>query len=175
MTEADRDAWLAIATADGPPPDPEHDDPGHDDLDPADPALPYDVDIDALRAESRRIAAEQVVAAEHIARLGCTAEVAAAAASLGRRGPGQPGSAVLFSFAEDAAGEGDRYAGASDDELLGIICALDRAEASACSLKHAAVAELIRRRPAPGAAVAGPAHLPDRHRDLRSPAGGSWP
>ena len=134
-------------------------------------ALPFDVDLDVLRAESRRIAAGQAIAAEHIARLGCTAELAAAAASVGPRGPGgpgsadrfpgeyaspaggfaaghpldvAPGSAVLFSFAEDAAGEGDRYAGASDDELLGVICALDRAEASACSLKHAAVAELIR-------------------------------
>ena len=31
-----------------------------------------------------------------------------------------------------------------------MICALDRAEAAACVLKQAAVAELIRRRPEPG-------------------------
>jgi len=31
--------------------------------DPADPALPYDVDIDVLRAESRRIAAAQAAKA----------------------------------------------------------------------------------------------------------------
>jgi hypothetical protein len=94
----------------------------------------------------------------------------------GRRGPGQPGSArrvsddspgpagafatghlldaapggaALLGFAENAAGENDRFAGTSDDELTGVICALDRAEAAASALKHTAVAELIRRRPDP--------------------------
>ena len=42
-----------------------------------------------------------------------------------------------------------------------MLCALDRAEASACALKHAAVAELIRRRPEPGAPLLpGPAQMP---------------
>ena len=41
-----------------------------------------------------------------------------------------------------------------------MICAWDRVEAYASSRKHAAVAELIRRRPAPGAVVAGPAQMP---------------
>ena len=54
----------------------------------------------------------------------------------------------------------DRFAGASDDELAGIICALDRAEATACSLKHAALAAFTRRRPAPGCGLEGPAELP---------------
>ena len=71
-----------------------------------------------------------------------------------------PGCAALGLFVEDAAGEDDRYAGASDDELLGVICAADRAEASACARKHAAVAELVRRRPAPGCGLAGPAGMP---------------
>ena len=71
-----------------------------------------------------------------------------------------PGCLTLGQFAEEAAGEDDRYPGASDDELAGAICAWDRVEAYAGSRKHAAVAELIRRRPAPGAAVAGPAQLP---------------
>src|SRR5208282_813487 len=53
-----------------------------------------------------------------------------------------PGSAALHGLAEYAAGTGDRFAGASDNELIGVLCALDRAEASACALKHAAVAEL---------------------------------
>jgi hypothetical protein len=109
------------------------------------------------------------------------------AAPSGRRGPGEPGSAhripgespgpsgafatgqpldvapgcaALHGLAENAAGTGDRFAGASDDELIGVLCALDRAEASAAALKHAAVAELIRRRPEPGAALAGPAQMP---------------
>ena len=71
-----------------------------------------------------------------------------------------PGGGVLLGFAEDAAGAGDRFTGASDDELAGVIGALDRAEATACSLKHAALAEFTRRRPAPGFALEGPAQLP---------------
>jgi hypothetical protein len=68
---------------------------------------------------------------------------------------------MLGQFAEEAAGDDDRYPGASDDELVGAICAWDRVEAYAGSRKHAAVAELIRRRPAPGAAVQGPARMPE--------------
>jgi len=71
-----------------------------------------------------------------------------------------PGSAALLGLAEYAAGPGDRFTGATDNELIGIMCAVDRAEASACALKHAAVAELIRRRPEPGAALTGPAQMP---------------
>jgi len=71
-----------------------------------------------------------------------------------------PGGGALHGLAEHVAGPGDRFAGASDDELIGVLCALDRAEASAAALKHAAVAELIRRRPEPGAALAGPAQMP---------------
>ncbi len=124
-----------------------------------------------------------------MARLGLTAAMAAdAAAALGRRGPGMPGSAqsfpgvyasrssgfasgkpldtapgclVLGQFAEEAAGPDDRYPGASDDELGGAICAWDRVEAYASSRKHAAAAELIRRRPAEGCAPAGPARMPE--------------
>jgi hypothetical protein len=123
------------------------------------------------------------------ARSGHTATLAAIAAVVaGRRGPGMPGSAERFPggcaspaagfatgepldvapgcatlglFAEDAAGDDDRYAGASDDELLGVICARDRAEAAMAAGKYAAVAELVRRRPAPGCALAGPAQMPE--------------
>jgi hypothetical protein len=42
-----------------------------------------------------------------------------------------PGSATLGSFLEDMAGEDDRYAGASDDELQGVICGWERDEANA--------------------------------------------
>ena len=71
-----------------------------------------------------------------------------------------PGCAVLALFLEEVAGGDDRYAGASGDELLGVICGWDRAEANASAGQHAAVAELIRRRPARGAAVDGPAAMP---------------
>ena len=93
------------------------------------------------------------------------------AASGGRRGPGQPGSARLFPdesssraatfgtglvldvmpgcpdlamLADRAAGEDDRYEGASDDELIGVLCAWDRLEAHMAARKLAAFAELIR-------------------------------
>ena len=104
-----------------------------------------------------------------------------------RRGPGQPGSArrlpgespgpvgafgagqlldtapggpVVFGQAEHAAGDGARFAAATEDELTGIICGLDRTEAAACALKHAAVAELIRRSPDDGYPLEGPAQMP---------------
>ena len=183
------EAWLAATDSGDPPPDPEQDPRWYPD--PDDPALPGDVDLDGLRAESRRIAAaqaaEQAAEAERAARLPRDAEIPQAGVRVGRRGPGMPGSArrvpgeyagpaggfgtgqpldvapgggVLLGFAEDAAGAGDRFAGASDDELAGIIGALDRAEAAACSLKHAALAEFTRRRPAPGCAPDGPAGMP---------------
>ena len=142
-----------------------------------------------LLAEAREIIADRARAAEAAARWGQTGLLGALGAMVtGRRGPGMPGSeqtfpgeypspaagfgtgqpldvapgsAVLASFLQDAAGDDDRYAGASDDELAGVICAQDRVQASASASKHAAIAELIRRRPAPGAAVEGAAQMPE--------------
>jgi hypothetical protein len=98
----------------------------------------------------------------------------AAAASARRRGPGQPGSAGLRAgesssraaafgtgqcldvmpaspdlalLADRAAGPDDSYAGASDDELIGGLCAWDRTESHAHARKLAAITELRRRRP----------------------------
>ena len=190
------EAWLASIDSDEAPPDPEQD------LrwcpDPEDQALPDDVDLEPLRAESRRIAAgkaaEQAAEAEYAARLPRDVEVPQAGVRVGRRGPGMPGSArrvpgeyagpaggfgtgqpldlapgggVLLSFAEDVAGTKDRFTGASDDELAGIIGALDRAETTACSLKHAALAEFTRRRPAPGYAPGGRGAAARRTRGVR--------
>src|SRR5205807_3682960 len=95
----------------------------------------------------------------------------------GRRGPGQPGSARVFpgesaspaagfgpgmaldvlpgcaglaaaADAADAAGDGG-FAGVSETELIGVMCAWDRVEAHAAARKLAAVAELARRNPGP--------------------------
>ncbi len=146
------------------------------------------MDYDELAAEAERITDEQAREAAVLAGLGLTAAMAAdAAVAAGRRGPGMPGSAESFPgvyasrasgfasgkpldaapgcvtlarFAEEAAGQDDRYPGASDDELLGVIAAWDRVEAHACARKHAAVAELIRRRPERGCALEGPAQMP---------------
>jgi hypothetical protein len=71
-----------------------------------------------------------------------------------------PGGGTLAFFAELAAGEDNRYAGLSDNELDGVISAWDRQEAHACARKHAAVAEFIRRRPDPECGAAGPAQMP---------------
>jgi hypothetical protein len=151
----------------------EDEDPGdpdeYQDPDNAPPSGLDDAQLEALLAESREITADQARAA---AQLGHTAVLAAVGAIVtGRRGPGMPGSAQAFpgeypspaagfasgmpldttpgcatlaSFLEDTAGDDDRYAGATDDELLGVICAWDRTEANASAGKHAAIAELMR-------------------------------
>jgi Domain of unknown function (DUF222) len=177
----DDPAYLALRAADT--------DPGDLDLEDPDDDPPPDVDDGELAAEAAEIIAAQDRAAAVMARLGLTAAMAAdAAAAMGRRGPGMPGSAerfpgvyasrasgfasgkpldtapgclVLGQFAEEAAGPDDRYPGASDDELGGAICAWDRVEAYASSRKHAATAELIRRRPAAGCEPQGPAQMPE--------------
>jgi len=133
--------------------------------------------IAEARVKGRELAADQAAVAAAWARSGHTAVVAALASVVsGRRGPGMPGSADRYpaehaspaagfapglpldtapgcaglgSFLEDAAGEDDRYIGVTDDELIGVICGWDRSEAHASARKHAAVAELIRRRPGP--------------------------
>jgi hypothetical protein len=161
----------------------------YEDPDNAPPAGLDDAQLAALIAEARAAAGDQARAAAVMARLGHTAVLAAVGAvAAGRRGPGMPGSAESFpgedpspaagfasgmpldvapgcatrgSFLEGAAGDEDRYAGASDDELLGVICGWDRVEANASARKHAAIAEFIRRRPPPGCAVGGRAQLPE--------------
>ena len=145
---------------------------------------PWDYDLDAIIAECRRVTAEKAAAVARAARLGLPG---GQPIPLGRRGPGQPGSArrspreylsraagfaagmlldvmpgcgALAGFAAEAAGDDDRYDGASDDEVAGVISAWDRVEAYASARKHAAVAELIRRRPEPGCAPEGTAGMP---------------
>src|SRR5580704_14508396 len=100
--------------------------------------------------------------------------LAAKAASTGRRGPGQPGSARVFPgescspaaafgpgmtldvlpgcpqlamAADAAAGDDGRFGGVSEAELVGVMCAWDRVEAHAHARKLAAIAELARRNP----------------------------
>ncbi|MGH3176656.1 MAG: DUF222 domain-containing protein, partial [Streptosporangiaceae bacterium] len=101
--------------------------------------------------------------------------LAVEAATSGRRGPGQPGSARVFpgqssspaaafgpgmvfdvlpgcaqlAVAADAAAEDDGFAGVSEAELIGVVCAWDRVEAHAGARKLAAAAELARRNPSP--------------------------
>jgi hypothetical protein len=180
----DRDeAYLAALAEDCDPGDPDED----QDPDCAPPPGLDDTGLAALIAEAREVTEDQARAADVAARLGQTAAMGAVAAAIGRRGPGMPGSARSFPgeyasgaagfatgkpldtapgcaalgwFAGDAAGDQDRYPGATDDELVGAICAWDRAEAHMAARKHGAVAEFIRRRPARGFAPQGRAAMP---------------
>jgi hypothetical protein len=71
-----------------------------------------------------------------------------------------PGCNALAGFADQAAGVDDRFDGAGDDEVAGVIAAWDRVEAHASARKHAAIAEFTRRRPEPGCSPEGPAQMP---------------
>ena len=176
----DEDLWAARPVGEEPP-DPDRY------IDPEDPPLPGEAGLDAILAGCREITADQARAAALAAAAGTAGALAAAAArAAGRRGPQMPGSAcvpgeylgpaggfasglpldtmpgglVLMGLAGGAAGEDDSYPGASDDELVGVICAWDRVQSHASARKHAAAAELIRRRPAPGCVLEGPARMP---------------
>jgi len=168
-------------------PPPEDEDAWADGVDPEDLAVWLDdAQMAALYAEAAQVTTDAARAREVTDRLGLTAARAAVAAE-DRRGPGMPGSAKTFPgeyvsrasgfaagmpldtaagcvtlglFAEEGAGDDDRCAGASDDELLGLICGWDRVQAHAAARKHAAVAEFIRRRAARGFPPEGPAAMP---------------
>jgi hypothetical protein len=148
-----REAYLAVLADEEYPGDPDEE----QDPDNAPPPGLDDAELAALIAEAREVTADQARAAAVAARLGTTAALAAAGtASLARRGPGMPGSAQSFPgeytsraagfasgkpldvahgcaalgmFAEDAAGEDGPFRSATDDEVLGLICAWDRAGA----------------------------------------------
>jgi len=75
---------------------------------------------------------------------------------------GLPGGAELAFLAGAAAGDGDRYPGATDAELDGLIAAWDRVEAHASARKHLAIAQFIRRRPEQGCEPEVPGGIPAR-------------
>jgi hypothetical protein len=158
MTAAEREAWLDHLCQSGDPPELEED----------------EEDCEPLTAAELAEIRELTASASPLLPL---------VASEGRRGPGQPGSARgqpgesssraaafgpgmvldvmpgcagLALAADAAAGDDDSFAGVSDAELLGVLCAWDRVEAHAAARKLAAVAELIRRSPAEGCEMGGP-------------------
>jgi hypothetical protein len=144
--DPERETWLARAR--------EHDEPPGEDED--------DGNFEPFTAEE--LAEIQEAAADEL--------LAVTAATTGRRGPGQPGSARVFpgesssraaafgpgmpldvlpgcaglAVAADAADERG-FAGVSEAELVGVVCAWDRVEAHAHARKLLAVAELARRNP----------------------------
>ena len=146
--DPERETWLDRAR--------EHDDPpGDEEFEDFDPLTPDEL------AEIREAAADELLAVE--------------AATTGRRGPGQPGSARVFpgessspaaafgpglpldvlpgcaqlAVSADAAANEDRFDGVPEGELVGLLCAWDRVEAHAAARKLAVVAELDRRNPSP--------------------------
>jgi hypothetical protein len=150
MTAEEREAWLDHLCEQDEPPEEEED----EDFEPL---------TAAELAEVREATSDERLAIE--------------AATTGRRGPGMPGSARMFPgefaspaaafgpgmaldvlpgsagpalAADAAAGEEDSFAGVSDAELIGVLCAWDRIEAHAAARKLAAIAELllVRDRPA---------------------------
>ena len=182
VSEPEWQAWLEASAGEEEPwwlletdPDPQEDPP------------PPDSEIDRLVAECEQISEDRARAEAAAARLGTAAGLGALPPSTCRRGPGQPGSAEAFPgehpsraaqfaagllgdvmpgcpelarFADEASGPDDRFDGATDEELLGLLCGWDRVEAHAAARKCAAAAELIRRRPGPGCAPEGPARMP---------------
>ena len=191
MSPAEWEALLAASRDEVEPPG----DDDEEYLDPEGCVLPPDEDLAAIEAEAARFAAEHAADAVYLAReetAELAGQVAAdQARKRGPRGPGLPGSAdrvpgrsggpaggsgpgmpgcragsaALHGFLETAVDSGPAGRGQSDDEIIGLITAADRAEASACYLKHAAAAELIRRRPAPGCTLAGRARMPEAYLD----------
>jgi Domain of unknown function (DUF222) len=151
--DPERETWLGRAREhDEPPLEEENEDAG--------PFTADELTAEEL-AEIEAAAADELLAVE--------------AATTGRRGPGQPGSARVFpgqssspaaafgpamvfdvlpgcaqlAVAADAAVAGDRFDGISESELVGVLCAWDRVEAHAAARKLAVTAELARRNPAP--------------------------
>ncbi|HEY2261810.1 MAG TPA: hypothetical protein VGI96_04200, partial [Streptosporangiaceae bacterium] len=189
MSPAEWEALLAASLDEVEPPGDDEDE------DPESCALPWDEDLAAIEAETARTAAERAADAEFLAREDTAELAGRVAADQARkrgpRGPGlpgsadrvpgvsggpaggfgagecldaAPGSAALHAFIETAINSG-RLGESSEDEIVGLITAADRAEAAACYLKHAAATELIRRRPAPGCTLTGPAGMPESYLD----------
>jgi len=164
MTAAEREAWLDRLCA-------QDDDPRDD------PQEYWDPDGGAPPPGQDELTAEELAGVREAA---ADEVLALEAASTGRRGPGQAGSARVFpgesasraagfgvgmawdamsgcaglAVAADAAvdggGPGDSFAGVADHELVGLVCAWDRVEAHAAARKLVAIAEVFRRNPEDG-------------------------
>ena len=163
MTAAEREAWLDRLCA--------------QDDDPSDgPEEYWDPESSAPPPGEDELTADELAGVREAAG---DELLALDAASTGRRGPGHPGSARTFpgesasraagfgtgmawdvtpgcaqlAVAADTAvsgGSADRFDGAADHELIGLVCAWDRLEAHAAARKLVAIAEVFRRNPEDG-------------------------
>jgi hypothetical protein len=164
MTAAEREAWLDRLCA--------------QDDDPSDAPQEYwDPESCAPPPGQDELTAEELAG---VAEAAGDEMLALDAASTGRRGPGQAGSARVFpgesdsraagfgvgmawdvmpgcaqlAVAADAAVDGggpaDSFRGVADHELAGLVCAFDRLEAHMAARKLVAIAEVFRRNPEDG-------------------------
>jgi hypothetical protein len=164
MTAAEREAWLDRLCA--------------QDDDPADAPQEYwDPESCAPPPGQDELTADELAG---IAAAAGDEMLALDAASTGRRGPGQAGSARVFpgesdsraagfgtgmawdvtpgcaqlavaaGAAVDGGGPGDSLGGVADHELIGLVCAFDRVEAHMAARKLVAIAEVFRRNPEDG-------------------------
>jgi hypothetical protein len=158
MSPAEWEALLAASLDETEPPED-----GDEHLDPEGSVLPPDEDLTVIEDQTGRFAAERFAEAQYLAQAETAELAGESAASEARkrgpRGPrlpgsaglvpgmsggpaggfgtGQcldlaPGSAALHGFIETAVDSG-RLGAASEDEIIGLITAADRAEAAACS------------------------------------------
>jgi hypothetical protein len=165
MTTGEREAWLDRLCA-------QDDDPSDE------PQEYWDPESSTPPPGEDELTAEELAGAREAA---ADEMLALDAASTGRRGPGQAGSARVFpgesasraagfgvgmawdvtpgcaqlAVAADAAvdggdGSGDSFSGVRDHELVGLVCAFDRAEAYMAARKLVAIAEVFRRNPRTG-------------------------
>jgi Domain of unknown function (DUF222) len=164
MTAAEREAWLDRLCA-------QDDDPADD------PQEYWDPESSMPRPGEDELTTDELAG---VAEAAGDEMLALDAASTGRRGPGQAGSARTFpgesasraagfgvgmawdvmpgcvqlAVAADAAVDGggptDSFGGVADHELVGLVCAWDRLEAHMAARKLAAIAEVFRRNPEDG-------------------------
>jgi Domain of unknown function (DUF222) len=164
MTAAEREAWLDRLCA--------------QDDDPADAPQEYwDPESCAPPPGQDELTADELAGVREAAG---DEMLALDAASTGRRGPGQAGSARTFpgesasraagfgtgmawdvtpgcaqlavaaNAAVDGGGPDDSFSGVADHELIGLVCAFDRVEAHMAARKLVAIAEVFRRNPEDG-------------------------
>ena len=92
-----------------------------------------------------------------------TARRAGAAGGFASGGPldAAPPEPAVAALAEEATGPEGRCTGATDDELIGMLRFWQRFESRGAARKLAVIAELIRRRPAPGCVPREPGGMPE--------------
>ena len=157
--DEDEPSWLDQDT----PPDPDGDD------------RTWPGDVAAHRAQAERDAADEAEIRTRLLAAGVETGYAhwkgapgipgiceGSAGGFGQSAPWDlaPPGPLLAERADYASGEGRHFAGVCDDELFGLLGARQKLAARQAWERLMVIAELIRRRPAPGCKLRGPAAMP---------------